>query len=230
PALIAQFEQRLAAATRDPASTAAAQPNALARTLYRRYKMRHGSRPSLHTVCQLAAAQGKDLAPHQIGGWFSLVAEEGDLTAGESEVLAHYGEFLHKGVETARINKSFKLILLLAVLDLDGLCTPPSLSALAEQSHQLMFGRYPALVNADLPVTERALSANSKAWLSYWKKNPIKNSCGAPDDSSGNYWFSVADGRFYPRFALDPAHSDSLAEFMCELLEARLNHYVAALA
>ncbi|MGL5949641.1 MAG: DEAD/DEAH box helicase family protein, partial [Aeromonas sp.] len=46
PALIAQFEQRLAAATRDPASTAAAQPNALARTLYRRYKMRHGSRPS----------------------------------------------------------------------------------------------------------------------------------------------------------------------------------------
>ncbi|MGY4032579.1 DEAD/DEAH box helicase family protein, partial [Aeromonas media] len=65
------------------------------------------------------------------GGWFELLAQAGDLGEEELRVLNRHGDFLRAGVENTALNKSFKLILLLALLELDGLREPPTLAALA---------------------------------------------------------------------------------------------------
>ena len=49
-------------------------------------------------------------------------------------MLNRHGDFLRAGVENTALNKSFKLILLLALLELDGLREPPTLAALASHT------------------------------------------------------------------------------------------------
>ena len=63
-------------------------------------------------------------------------------------MLNRHGDFLRSGVEHTALTKSFKLILLLALLELDGLREPPTLAALASHSRYL-FERHPELARLD---------------------------------------------------------------------------------
>ena len=158
------------------------------------------------------------------GGWFELLAQAGDLGEEELRVLNRHGDFLRAGVENTVLNKSFKLILLLALLELDGLREPPTLAALASHSRYL-FERHPELARLDLPAKQQALSADSPAWLSYWKSNPIKFSSGGNPGAKGEYWFEVREDRFCPRFAVSEEDIDPLHRMVQELLDLRLAQY-----
>src|SRR5699024_5075639 len=119
----------------------------------------------------------------------------------ESSVLDKLRDFLLTGIETTTLNKSFKIILLQALLELDGLRHPPSLSTLAEQSRYVL-ERHPDLLKIDLPAAQQAMGADTKGWLNYWIKNPIKYSTGGNNTSQAEYWFDVIDDHFTPRFSL----------------------------
>ncbi|WP_298718375.1 DEAD/DEAH box helicase family protein [uncultured Oceanisphaera sp.] len=189
---------------------------------YRRLKDELGHRP---TAVQAFQA-GLDLAKlrKQHGSWFEMTRSEGDLAASAVMVQDKLGDFLLTGIETTTLTKSFKVILLQALLELDGLRQPPTLAALAEQSRHVL-ERHPDLLLLDLPARQQAMAADSPAWLRYWQGNPIKYSSGGNPDSKAEYWFEIKNDRFCPRFELPVDELDTLHLMMQELVDLRLAEY-----
>ena len=157
----------------------------------------------------------------QHGSWYELVISQGDLTDDEAMVAGQHRDFLLKDVESTKMTKSFKMILLEAFLELDGFNAPPTEQVLAEQSWHILH-RQPDLVEKDLSEEKRTLTANSKAWLKYWQSNPI----GA-FTAGRNPWFHIQAGQFSwaKNTLLLPAQKDSLHELVRELIDLRLEQY-----
>ncbi|GHA28079.1 DEAD/DEAH box helicase family protein [Oceanisphaera arctica] len=189
---------------------------------YRRLKEQLGHRPSAIQAFQAGLDFAKLRKQH--GSWFELTNSEGDLSAEGGKILAKLRDFLLTGIEATTLTKSFKIVLLQALLELDGLRQPPTLVALAEQSRYVL-ERHPDLLQLDLPARQQAMSADSTDWLGYWKGNPIKFSTGGNQGSQADYWFEIKDDRFCPRFELPIAELDTLHQMMQELVDLRLAEY-----
>jgi hypothetical protein len=63
------------------------------------------------------------------------------------------------------------MVLLEALLELDGLQQAVSMDTLAQRSRSVLERRRPLL--ADLPDDVRALTATDPAWARYWRINPV---------------------------------------------------------
>lgn len=189
---------------------------------YRKLKDALGFRPTAAQAFQANFDFNKLRAQH--GSWFELVKEEEDLTDAELAVLDSLADFLHQGIETTSLTKSFKIILLQALLELDGLNNPPTLEKLAEQSRYVL-ERHPDLLALDLPNAQKTLLGSSKQWLDYWKKNPIKFSTGGNAGSKAAYWFEQKDNHYVPRFELPADGMRTLHLMVQELLDYRLAEY-----
>ncbi|ATG73473.1 DEAD/DEAH box helicase [Zobellella denitrificans] len=189
---------------------------------YRALKEELGYRPSAVQAFQA----GLDFAKlrRQHGSWFELLHDEGELSEAAGRVLAELRDFLRTGIETTTLTKSFKVILLQALLELDGLRQPPTLAALAEQSRYVL-ERHPDLLQLDLPPAQQAMTADSSAWLRYWQGNPVRFSTGGTPGSQADYWFELKDDRFCPRFALPVEELETLHQMMQELVDLRLAEY-----
>jgi hypothetical protein len=80
----------------------------------------------------------------------------GDLTEQESAAAEQFQALLRE-VEVTAMTKSFKMVLLEALLELDGLGQPVPLQALAQRSRNVLERRRPLL--ADLPDDVRTIAA-----------------------------------------------------------------------
>ncbi|AEY00886.1 DEAD-box ATP dependent DNA helicase [Oceanimonas sp. GK1] len=189
---------------------------------YCRLRDQLGARPTAVQAFQAGIDFTKLRKQH--GSWFGLVHDQGDLTEDAEQVLEKLNDFLLTGIETTKLTKCFKLILLQALLELDGLRQPPLLTELAEQS-RLVLERHPDLFMVDLAEPQQAMAADSAQWLSYWSKNPIKHSTGGNNDSQADYWFEIQEDRFCPRFILPVNERDTLHDMMQELVDLRLAEY-----
>ncbi|HHS3345535.1 TPA: DEAD/DEAH box helicase family protein [Vibrio cholerae] len=153
--------------------------------------------------------------------WFHLVAsQENDPHL--SELVSHYGDFLLHGIENTAMSKSFKAILLEALLELDGLRQPPTLSALAERSHHVL-SRRPQLMAQELTESAKQFQASDQGWLKYWLANPI-NAFTKPNNKSAP-WFTINDQKFVATFAIKDQHIELLHDAMQELVDLRLAEY-----
>ena len=158
----------------------------------------------------------------QHGTWFDLVAlQENDLAL--LSILNIYRDFLFDGIETTAMSKSFKAILLEAFLDLDGFRNPPTLSALAEHSHNVLFRR-PDLVDLELSEALKCSTAKDKAWFTYWKTNPIK--AFTTKNKFGKAWFKIENDHFMPVFSLKDKEADFFKKIVQELVDLRLAQYL----
>lgn len=189
---------------------------------YRQLKEELGYRPTAVQAFQAGFNFSKLRKQHT--SWFELLKDEEDLTVSELVVLKELGSFLLTGIEATTLNKSYKIILLQALLDLDGLRKPPTLAKLAEKSRQVL-ERHPDLLKLDLPAAQIKSEANSKSWLNYWKANPIKYSTGGDSNSQATYWFEIKDDYFTPRFSLPEEELETLHQMMQELVDLRLVEY-----
>lgn len=193
---------------------------------YRDLKAELGYRPTAHQVWAAMQQQHLDFSTHTVGSWFNLVAQEDDLDEASHAVWQTHREFLHTALETTPLTKSFKLILLQALLELDGLRQPPTLAELARHSRYLL-ERHPELLARDLPTAQRQLAADSAGWLRYWRANPIKHTTGANGTDKRRYWFVVKEDRFTADFAISDEEIDLLQPMMQELLDLRMAQYLA---
>lgn len=107
----------------------------------------------------------------QSGHWFALVRTMGDLTEQESVVTEQFQSLLRE-VEITAMTKSFKMVLLEALLELNGLSQPVLLESLAQRSRGVLDRRRSLL--ADLPEDVRNISATDPIWTRYWRDNPVK--------------------------------------------------------
>ncbi len=154
------------------------------------------------------------------GSWFELIDRQQDLSTQESRVVHSHREFFLE-VEQAAMTKCFKMILLEAFLELNGFHQPVTLALLAERSWQILHRR-PALVARDLSETHQNLKPDSKAWLSYWRNNPVKAFI-----SGSTPWFTVINDKFTFQGTTtnDTDALEILGELLRELINLRLDQY-----
>lgn len=156
--------------------------------------------------------------------WWAFLQKEGLLSEAEEACLATHKEFLQE-VETSRMTKSYKMILLRTFLDLDGFRKPPRLGELAEAGRWEM-ARRSRLAHADIPEEYYPLAEVSpKAWLHYWKKNPIRHWLRRKASVESLPFWTDQSGRFQATFSVDPDYIDTLSAMVHELVDYRLAQY-----
>ncbi|SBT08882.1 Type III restriction protein res subunit [Candidatus Accumulibacter aalborgensis] len=159
----------------------------------------------------------------QFGSWLELVEVMGDLEPTESAVAASQRAFLCE-VEATSMTRSYKMVLLEAMQELDGWRSPATLAELAERSWQVLQRRRPLL--ADLPADLRVLAdGTSEAWQRYWQRNPVAAWTGVNRTSSATVFFKTVDQRLAPTFSVPDDHLEAFSALVQELVDYRLAAY-----
>ena len=192
--------------------------------MYESLKDSLGRRPTISEFYRTGG--GVPTIRKEYGSWFGLVGNQGDLTDNEELCFKRYKELL-ADVETTKLTKSYKIILLEAFLDLNGLATPPTTRALARRSFKILARR--KAVHSDLPA-EFLSNLNSyetieTQWLKYWMENPINAWIGG-NTSSESAWFRInEDNEFKLRSAITESHHGVLEDMLRELCDYRYDQY-----
>jgi superfamily II DNA or RNA helicase/HKD family nuclease len=180
-----------------------------------------GRRPSLSEFYR--SGSSLQAMRQQAGQWFALVHAMEDLTEQESAAALQFQTLLREVEITSVMNKSFKMVLLEAFLDLDGLNIPVNLDALALRSRDAIERRRALL--ADLPSDLRAAAPSDPAWRRYWRDNPVKAWTGG-NRSGGAATFFKLDGNAFQLNQDVPAETrQALARMLRELVDYRLAAY-----
>lgn len=157
--------------------------------------------------------------------WFRFVEEQGDLSNQERAVLEAAQTWLEE-LEVTRLDKSFKLVLLEALLEEDALVSGLPLPRLAEKSHAILVRSPDLLLDledvSDLPDPR---APDPKVWLRYWSKNPVAAWTGG---TKRNGPFKLDDqGRFVLRTPIPAPLAETLAAMTRELVDYQLARYRA---
>lgn len=194
-------------------------------SLYDHLKAANGYRPS---VSEYYLAGGQlDKIRHHSPHWFVFVEQQKDLNDLQSQVSRDHGPFLQE-IETTRMTKSFKMILLKAFIELDGFINAPTLTELSKRSWSVL-RRHPDLHN-DLNQTFQKMMLSNKydneKWSQYWRKNPIRAWLGENKSSTHSALFSLHDETFmFKSHMLVDAEPACLSEMVLEILDFRLLTY-----
>jgi superfamily II DNA or RNA helicase len=191
--------------------------------IYRNLKESLGRRPSLAEFYRVGGSA--DTIRKDFGQWYAFLKDEQDLTEGEIECLSTYESFLRE-LETTSLTKSFKLVLLEALIELDGFASPPTTTALAIKSFEVLQRR--RILLGDLPDRFRQISEISqdqvKGWHKYWTDNPINAWVGG-NTSRPNAHFQIEDGDFCFSHPLVQSLLGTFAEMVQELVDFRFRQY-----
>ena len=126
------------------------------------------------------------------------------------------------------MTKSYKMVLLEAVLELDGFIHPQTTADLATRSGEILLRR-PPLMRKDLPARFQdlsdALENHPGQWLTYWNSNPVNALVGG-NKKSGKPFFSLAEGRLKPMMELATEDRDAFHSMVQELVDYKLAMYM----
>ncbi len=169
---------------------------------YQSLKESLGRRPTLAEF--YLAGGGISAVRREYGRWFKFLESQGDIGRTEIEVADLYGAFLTE-LESTPMSKPYKMILLEAMLDLDGFTHAPSISEFSKRSFQVMDRRVKC--REDLPEKFRIPSEDyhvvEKRWISHWMENAINAWSGSWTNTS-QVFFEVADNSFVFKMNLTP--------------------------
>ena len=179
-----------------------------------------GRRPTLSEFYR--AGSSIPAMRQQAGHWFALVRTMGDLTDQESAAAQQYQALLRE-VEVTAMTKSFKMVLLEALLELDGLRQATPLEVLAQRSRSVLERRRPLL--ADLSPEVRAVAATDPAWGRYWRDNPVKAWTGGNRPAGTSAPFKLDGSIFALTLGVPPEIVPALATMLQELVDYRLAAY-----
>ncbi|SNB47378.1 Superfamily II DNA or RNA helicase [Geobacter sp. DSM 9736] len=182
-----------------------------------------GRRPTLSEFYRSGALVSR--VGQQYGNWFSFVDAMGDLGADEIACAERHGK-LFREVEITPMTKSFKMVLLEALLEHDGLITAPALDVLAAQSLAIFQRRRRLIqdIRQDLQNIDQVKPAD---WRQYWDSNPVNAWIGGNRPGTTDSFFHVVDGRFTPRFKVAADELETLTALLQELVDFRFASYEA---
>lgn len=192
-------------------------PEAL-KVWYEGFKERHGSRPTA------LEAHHSGYAPRSVrkshGSWLGFVRELGDLSDEQRAALGEgpAGDFLRE-LEITPMTKSYKMLLLLAMLNADKLPGPIGIDELVRSFARL--ARRNAVLRADVgdsledPVRLRQ----------HLEKNPIEAWAGGRG-TSGTRYFVYGNGALRTTFDVEPEHRQAFQELVREIADWRLGEYL----
>ncbi|MBA2960543.1 MULTISPECIES: DUF3427 domain-containing protein [Ramlibacter] len=158
----------------------------------------------------------------QAGHWFELVRTMGDLDADEVAIASQCQGLLRE-VEVTAMTKSYKMVLLEAFLELDGLREPTKLNELNQRSRAVLDRRRKLL--ADLPADMSGTQGDSAAWARYWRDNPINAWIGGNRQREQSALFKVTGDLFELAQQVPPEMTMPLGSLLQELVDYRLASY-----
>ncbi|MGQ0845301.1 MAG: DEAD/DEAH box helicase family protein [Sporichthyaceae bacterium] len=163
-------------------------------------------------------------AANRDGGWHSLLKSLDLLEPSEVEAVAAAAELLAE-IGRTPMTKSYKMVVLRALVMADRVFDPIPLAALCEESRRLVL-RDPRLVE-DLRSKEIAAPEfmSSAAFARYWRKWPIAAWAGELSRSE-HAWASVAGDSFALRIDVPEHLKGPLTELVSELVDWRLARYL----
>jgi len=163
----------------------------------------------------------------RFGSWFDLVAKCEGLNEAQQVVLQRHRPYF-LGVEKAAMNKSFKMVLLEALLELDGFIHPQTPQDLAIRSGEILLRR-PPLMTKDLPERFQnladVLTTRPSQWLTYWNSNPVNAFVGG-NNTKGKRFFDLKANRLRPTFELAAEDRDVFRLMVQELVDYKLAMYM----
>jgi superfamily II DNA or RNA helicase/HKD family nuclease/SOS-response transcriptional repressor LexA len=182
-----------------------------------------GRRPTLKEFHRSGASVAS--MRQQAGSWFQFVAEMDDLDPEERDAAQQATELLRE-VETTSMNKSFKMVLLEAFLELDGLVKPCPIDQVNRRSKEVLHRRRPLL--ADLSAEMVGMSGDSEQWARYWRDNPIHAWTGGNMAAQSTALFrTTPSGEFALKSEVPTAIAPALGQLLQELVDFRLASYEA---
>ena len=196
------------------------------RAWYEDFRERHGIRP------RAVEAFHEGYAPRAVrrshGSWLRFVDQMGDLaepqaslvrgTAAGSAGAPRVHEFLEE-LETTPMTKSYKMIVLLAMLNEDRLPGTVTIDELARTVSQL------ARRSARLQEDFGAALADPQALKHHLEVNPIAAWSGGAG-THGVAYFAYEAGRFSSRFDVPSPQREAFQELVRELVDWRLAEYL----
>lgn len=183
------------------------------REAYESLRDTFGRRPTLLEFHRSGADLKKLRSEH--GSWLELVMESGDL---DCQLAESPLSFLRE-LETTKMTKSYKMVLLEAFQELDGWNTPPPLNRLAARSWAVLQRR--RTLQPDVP--SEMTDGTSTEWQMYWRGNPVRAWLGENTPSSRPH-FRLDGANFVPAF--DPKES-VFPDLVQEIVDYRLATYEA---
>jgi superfamily II DNA or RNA helicase/diadenosine tetraphosphate (Ap4A) HIT family hydrolase len=188
---------------------------------YRELQVARGERPSIGELYR--AGYSPSVLREAHGSWFEFVRSEGHLTPEEERALVA-GRDWFRELETTVLEKSFKMVTLEALIELEVLRAGVPLDVLASRSHQIL-ARSAELFRDIENVSElpEPRQPDERTWAAYWRKNPVKAWAGTP--GSPKRWFSVEGDQFTPRLPIPEGLDDTFVEMTRELVDYRLAQY-----
>ena len=184
---------------------------------YRDFRERRDERPTVGQM--LREGYNPRALRTQYGSWLGFVDAMGDLSEVERELFrsAGSGDFLRE-LETTRMTKSYKMLVLRAMLDQGLISEGISIEAMTNAIRGL--ASTSPRVRADLG--EAAEDSDSLRRL--LKDNPIRAWVGGAG-TGGQAFFDFEDGFFRPSEALRADESEALASLVSEIVDWRYAEY-----
>ncbi|HQP35366.1 MAG TPA: DEAD/DEAH box helicase family protein, partial [Polyangiaceae bacterium] len=182
--------------------------------VYRELASSRELRPTIGELYRMGYSPGTLRGAH--GSWFEFVEKEGQLEDAEKDVLAEARAWFRQ-LETTPMTRSFKMVLLQALIEADALGTGLALSELAKRSLAVL-QRSPEL-RSDLDTP----NPDPRGWEAYWRKNPVAAWCG--ETGNARRWFRIEGDRLVPLLPIPAGREETFADMTRELIDYRLAQY-----
>jgi len=183
---------------------------------YRDFKTLHGVRPTATEVYE--DGYNPRAVRERAGSWIRFVASMGDLDATQKRVLDGHGGFVD-ALDTTEMVKSYKMLVLLAMLNADRFPGSIDINDLADHVAQLASRTTRASADVGSALNDR------KALIRLLEQNPLAAWVGGKGTAGVSY-FNYRDETFQTTFTVEPDWAPALQEMVRELAEWRLTEYL----
>jgi superfamily II DNA or RNA helicase/HKD family nuclease/diadenosine tetraphosphate (Ap4A) HIT family hydrolase len=187
------------------------------RQYYRDFLNLHGRRPS--AVEAFHDGMRPDAARQEFGSWLGFVRSMDGLSEHQLPAFDAHRQLL-EDIGVTPMTKSFKMVLLLAMLNLDGLPGGVAIDDLVEAF------RARALRSRVLSNDVGPALAEDGALRKHLEQNPIDAWTGGRG-TGGRKWFTYEDGQFRSTFDVQTADREPLQELVREICDWRLAQYLS---
>lgn len=193
-------------------------PDDALRHAYRRLRDAHSRRP---TARELLGA-GVTMRPivQRYGTWFHFVDEMEDLTEVERRVLNDHRAWF-SDLSGTRMSRSYKMIALQALDDLDVLHSKVEVRMLAERSRDAL--RRDPRLRVELAEHEQA-GGDLDDFIARWREMPLRVFHSA--EGFSRQWFALEGPSFVSRLAVETSDHAIFDAMTAELVELRLAEYL----
>ncbi len=188
----------------------------------RSYADERGHRPS--AVQAYGAGYNPSSVRSKHGHWFAFLDDIELLAEQEREVVRRHADVLAT-IEKEPITKSYKLVTLQALLQIDALRSGADVAEIAWTTHRIVTGDPRLLADTRSAEMPDPATVNADTWRDYWLNWPLSAWAGRLRGASTGL-FRIDGRRFVPTFrvAIDVAETfDSMVD---ELVDYRLARYL----